>query len=139
MHASTDPLQQHKPATSAPAQAVVCARTFPGRPESVRAARAWASCLVPASMAADVALMVSELVTNAILYTTSGLSPVGQVLAEIELTGNQVRVDIINQPGIAAGSSKGLGAGRQIVAALADEYGFGGLRNWFILRLGGTS
>jgi hypothetical protein len=76
LDASTDLPQRHKPATSGPAASTVRTRTriFAGRPESVRGARAWAASLVPAPAAADVALMVSELVADAILCTASGLS-----------------------------------------------------------------
>jgi hypothetical protein len=139
LDASTDLPQRHKPATSGPAAGTVRTRIFAGRPESVRGARAWAASLVPAPAAADVALMVSELVADAIFCTASGLSPAGQVMAGIQVSGDQVRVDIINQPGIAAGASSGLGAGRRIVTALAGEHGFGDLRNWFFLRFGGVS
>lgn len=47
-------------------------RSFAGRPESVGAARAWVTGFLPGSPAADgAALMTSELVTNAILYSAS--------------------------------------------------------------------
>ena len=49
------------------------ARPFPGRPESARAARVWVASYLPGSpVADDVALMVSELVTNALRYSRSG-------------------------------------------------------------------
>jgi anti-sigma regulatory factor (Ser/Thr protein kinase) len=48
-------------------------RVFDGRPESVSAARAWAAGFASGSAADDVALMTSELVTNAILHSASRL------------------------------------------------------------------
>ena len=77
---------------------VDAARTFPGRPESARAARIWAvSHLPPGSPAADdVALMVSELVTNALRYSRSAL-PGGSVAVSLAIGGGQVRVDVVDQ------------------------------------------
>ena len=53
---------------------VTVTRSFPGTPEAVSAVRAWVAGFVPGSAVADdVALITSELVTNAVLHTASGL------------------------------------------------------------------
>ena len=76
---------------------VDAARTFPGRPESARAARVWVVSHLPGSPAADdVALMVSELVTNALRYSRSGL-PGGWVTVSLAIGRGEVRVDVIDQ------------------------------------------
>ena len=108
--------------------------TFTGVPESVRAARAWiAECLSGSPAADDAALMVSELFTNAILYTTSGHSG-GLVTVSIAISRGMARIHVIDQgaflelsqaaPSTAAAvaTAPRLGAGLTIVSTLADEF-----------------
>jgi len=127
---------------------VDAARTFPGRPESARAARVWAvSHLPPGSPAADdVALMVSELVTNALRYSRSAL-PGGSVAVSLAIGGGQVRVDVVDQGTLPALAwlvlvelkAHRFGAGLVIVRELADTFGVDGPRRWFTLSLGTTN
>ena len=127
----------------------VCdARVFAGIPESVRAARAWVAGHLPGSPAADdVALMVSELFTNAISYSASGHSG-GQVTVSIAVSRGIARVDVIDQGAdlevskaalcvaAAVAAAPRLGAGLKIVRELADEFGADGPDKWFTLRVG---
>ena len=73
-----------------------CAKTFPGRPESAAAARRWAGrCLPGCPAAADVLLCVSELVTNAVTHSRSGLVPGGTVRVRIAAApGVWVRIEV---------------------------------------------
>jgi anti-sigma regulatory factor (Ser/Thr protein kinase) len=123
--------------------------TFAGTPQSVRAARVWAVSHLSSSPAADdVALMVSELVTNALRYSRSGL-PGGSVAVSLLIARGRVRVEVLDQgavPGLAEpvrridaapGEVSRLGAGLVIVRELADTFGAEGPRRWFTLSLGG--
>jgi anti-sigma regulatory factor (Ser/Thr protein kinase) len=119
---------------------VTCTRAFAGRPESVSAARSWVSGFFPdPEAAAGAALMTSELVTNAILYSASRL-PGGQVTVSVGTSGGSLRVDVIDQgevpPCFAA--PHGLGKGLEIVRQLADVSGADGCDRWFALRTGGA-
>jgi anti-sigma regulatory factor (Ser/Thr protein kinase) len=123
--------------------------TFTGVPESVRAARAWiAQCLSGSPAAADAALMVSELFTNAILYTTSGHSG-GLVTVSIAISRGMARIHVIDQGAFlelgqaapstaaAAAAAPRLGAGLTIVSTLADEFVTEGPDKCFTLRIAG--
>lgn len=115
-------------------------RAFAGTPESVSAARAWAAGFLPGSpAAADVALMTSELFTNAILYSASRL-PGGVVLVGVRSGETWIRVDVIDQGGIppCVAAPSGLGAGLEIVRQLADVFGAEDGSRWFSLRTGGA-
>ncbi|ACZ92014.1 ATP-binding protein [Streptosporangium roseum] len=102
-------------------------QAFPGLPEQVSAARAWAVSCLPADCPRvdDVALVVSELVTNAIVHSTSGL-PGGTIAVRVELQAGAVAISVVDagprpvparrQPG-----ESGWGLA-DIVAALADAY-----------------
>jgi anti-sigma regulatory factor (Ser/Thr protein kinase) len=118
-------------------------RTFAGRPEAARAARLWVVGHISGSPAADdVALMVSELVTNAL--------PGGSVTVSLKITAGQLRVDVIDQgPDYEQATAvscvdtpldgvPGLGAGLAIVRQLADTWGAEGSDSWFTLSLGGA-
>jgi len=115
---------------------VTCTRAFAGLPESVSAARAWVAGFVPGSpAAADAALMTSELFTNAILYSASGL-PGGQVTVSVRTADGAIRVDVVDQGAVPppAEAPRGLGKGLAIVSALADVFGADGTDRWFWLR-----
>ncbi len=115
-------------------------RSFPGRPESVSAARSWVAGFFPVpAAAADAALLTSELVTNAIQYSASRL-PGGQVTVSVGTADGSLRVDVIDQGGIAPcpAAPRGLGQGLALVAALADASGADGCDRWFALRAGGA-
>jgi serine/threonine-protein kinase RsbW len=127
---------------------VDAARTFPGLPESARAARVWVVSLLPADSPAtdDVALMVSELVTYALRYSRSGL-PGGSVYASLAISGGQVRVDVVDQGAVpelaepvylidaGSGDVHQLGVGLAIICELADTFGAAGPHRWFTLGL----
>jgi len=117
-----------------------CCRAFAGVPESVSAARAWVAGFVPTTTADDVALMTSELVTNAILHSASRL-PGGQVTVSVRAMDDMVRVDVVDQGAVPPDltAPRGLGIGLPIVAALADVFGADGPDRWFALRAGGTA
>ena len=115
-------------------------RVFAGRPESVRAARSWvAGFLVGSPSAADAALMTSELFTNAITYTASGL-PGGSVTVKVAAGSGTARVDVIDQGEMLSSGTAphGLGKGLVIVAQLAELFGADGCDRWFALRTGGA-
>jgi anti-sigma regulatory factor (Ser/Thr protein kinase) len=112
-------------------------RSFPGCPESVSAARSWVAGFFAAPAAPDAALMTSELVTNAIVHSASGL-PGGSVTVTVATGEETVRVDVIDQGAMPAGVPHGLGKGLAIVAQLADVFGADGTDHWFALRAGGA-
>jgi anti-sigma regulatory factor (Ser/Thr protein kinase) len=126
--------------TDAAAVTAVCTRVFAGRPESASAARSWVAGFFAPPFAPDAALMASELVTNAIVHSASGL-PGGSVTVTVAPGSGMARVDVIDQgampPCMAA--PHGLGAGLAIVAQLADVFGADGCDRWFALRTGGAS
>ena len=115
-------------------------RSFPGLPEAVSAARSWVAGFFPVpATAADAALMTSELVTNAILYSASGL-PGGTFTVSVRAGDGPLRVDVTDQ-GVTApcmATPRGLGQGLTLVAALADASGADGCDRWFALRTGGA-
>jgi anti-sigma regulatory factor (Ser/Thr protein kinase) len=124
-------------------------RILAGMPESVRAARAWiAECLSGSPAADDAALMVSELFTNAILYTRSG-QPGGVVTVTIAIGRGRARIHVIDQGAhlerIDAGQVAAIiavaprfGGGLTIVRELADEFTAEGPDKCFTLRVAGA-
>lgn len=136
--AATDPGSADR--VDAAAVTAVRTRAFPGRPEAVRAARSWVAGFFAAPSAPDAALMASELVTNAIVHSASGL-PGGSVTVTVTARCGMARVDVIDQGGMppCATAPHGLGAGLAIVAQLADVFGADGCDRWFALRTGGAS
>ena len=136
---AASPLAAPAPDAGSPA-APVGTRSFPGRPESVSAARSWVAGFFPVpAAAADAALMTSELVTNAMLYSASRL-PGGQVTVSVGTAGGSLRVDVVDQGEMAPcmAGPHGLGQGLALVAALADASGADGRDRWFALRAGGA-
>jgi anti-sigma regulatory factor (Ser/Thr protein kinase) len=119
--------------------AAPCTRAFAGRPESVREARSWVAGFFAAPSAPDAALMTSELVTNAVVHSASGL-PGGSVTVTVAAGEETVRVDVIDQGQLPIPAPRhGLGKGLAIVAQLADVFGADGCDRWFALRAGGAS
>jgi anti-sigma regulatory factor (Ser/Thr protein kinase) len=118
---------------------LTCTRIFAGRPESVSVARGWVAGFAPGSAADDVALMTSELVTNAVLHSASGL-PGGQVAVSVQAVDDMVRVDVVDQGAVLPDltAPRGLGLGLVLVAALADVFGADGPDRWFAVRTGGA-
>jgi anti-sigma regulatory factor (Ser/Thr protein kinase) len=120
-------------------------RDLPGVPESVGEARRMVRQLLADSPAAEVAaLLVSELVTNALTYSRSG-GPGGTVRVTARTGFHQVRICVRDQgsrfgtPALAT-SPPGTehGYGLRIVAALAAEWGTApvlhGTRTWCLIR-----
>jgi anti-sigma regulatory factor (Ser/Thr protein kinase) len=116
-----------------------CSRAFAGLPESVSAARTWVASLVPGPAADDAALLTSELVTNALLYSLSG-RPGGEVTVSVRTANGMTRVDVIDQGEVPPcfPVAHGLGKGLAIVAQLADVFGADGSDRWFALQAGGA-
>ncbi len=134
MQTVTDTLAGTKPPD------VTCTRTFAGLPESVSAARSFVAGFFPdPAAAADAALMTSELVTNAILYSASRL-PGGEVTVAILSRDGVTRVDVIDQGAVppCMAAPPGLGQGLPLVAALADATGADGPDRWFTISTGGA-
>ena len=91
------------------------------------------------SEAADAAvLMLSELFTNAILYSASRL-PGGLVTVTVKTGNAMLRVDVIDQGNlpVCVAAPRGLGTGLAIVSQLADVFGADGPDRWFALEIGG--
>ena len=121
------------PAAPAPARAVAT-RSFPGRPESAAAARAWtASCLPGCPVLDDVVLCVSELVTNSVLYSASA-RPGGVVTVRVEHVPGWALVDVIDQGDAPERAGEhGLGTGWPLVRELSEACGRDGGRAWFVV------
>jgi anti-sigma regulatory factor (Ser/Thr protein kinase) len=134
---------QDPPATAG--AAVIGSLTIPGRPERVREARAFvAKALGEGNPLTDVAvLLASELVTNAILHTSSGIGYGTVALLVLEMEGG-LRIEVAD-----AGSDSSIptvkgdvyvaeGHGLLLVQRLADQWGYfrdeAGLTVWFWLR-----
>ena len=119
---------------------ITCTRAFAGLPsQSPRPAPGSpASCPAPLRPD-DVALLTSELVTNAILHSASRL-PGGQVTVSVQAADGMVRVDVTDQGELPPRfpRSRGLGQGLALVAALADVFGADGPDRWFAVRTGGA-
>lgn len=100
-------------------------RTFPNRPDSVRASRQFVARLLgdaPTGVSEAVILMTSELATNCIRHAGSAFA------LTIEVTPEQVRVEITDT---GAGTptrrspepTETSGRGLQIVETLSDDWG----------------
>jgi anti-sigma regulatory factor (Ser/Thr protein kinase) len=104
------------------------ARTLGGGPRAPSQAR---NCLQPLEgkldpdRLYDLALVVSELVTNAI--THSGLGEAGSIVLEVRLVPGRVRVEVtdggVGFPDTRTSPGDQHGRGLTIVAALADRWG----------------
>jgi serine/threonine-protein kinase RsbW len=128
------------PVRDAGSPAAAVTRSYPGLPEAVSAARSWAAGFFPVpATAGDAALMTSELATNAILHSASGV-PGGTFAVSVTAIGGLLRVDVIDQGEIrpCMAAPRGLGQGLALVAALADASGADGRDRWFALRASGA-
>ncbi len=107
-----------------------CSMTFPGRPESVAAARRWAArCLPGCPAAADVVLCVSEFVTNAVTHSRSGLVPGGRVRVRIAAAqGVWVRIEVRDDGPVPVAAAAVTGPG---------ELACGGRGLWLVRELAG--
>ena len=109
---------------------------LPRSPDSVRRARNLVNAhtsAVTAQQRTDAALMVSELVTNALRHG------VGTISLRIDVEPRGVRIEVSDQGMVAVGPSPTPGAhggwGLRIIEQLADDWGIreGSTRVWFRL------
>ncbi|MEV7808970.1 ATP-binding protein [Microbispora sp. NPDC088329] len=110
------------PATRTRAQALA----LPGLPESVSQAREFAAGCLPAGCPRvdEVALVVSELATNAVLHSASGV-PGGTFVVLVDVEPSSVAVAVADQGPALVPAMRPLGEGGHgldLVAALADAY-----------------
>ena len=112
------------PPTAAAASTIPNVRTFAGVPESVSQARAWAASFLPGSPAAgDVALLTSELVTNAITHQAGG-----SIMVAVSCCLGELRVDVYDTARawpalVSAPAEAEAGRGLLLVAALSTSWG----------------
>ena len=110
---------------------------LPRSPDSISAARRLVNDYTTAlgvQQREDAALMVSELVTNAVVHG------VGAISLRIDLEADTVRIEVADEGNVALAPSPEAGAhggwGLRIVEQLADDWGVleGSTRVWFRLR-----
>lgn len=101
---------------------------LPGVPQSASAARQWATAILADSPHAyAVVLIISELVTNAVLHSASGEDG-GRILARLEVGPDGVKVSVLDQgprrsPGVPIETKANTGRGFLIVDSLAANCG----------------
>jgi anti-sigma regulatory factor (Ser/Thr protein kinase) len=109
---------------------------LPRSPDSISAARQLVNRRTPSldsQQQRDAALMVSELITNALVHG------VGAISLRIDVEADAVRVEVADEGNVAVGPSPQPGAhggwGLRIVEQLADDWGVleGSTRVWFQL------
>jgi anti-sigma regulatory factor (Ser/Thr protein kinase) len=109
---------------------------LPRSPDSISAARQLVNRRTPSldsQQRKDVALMVSELVTNALIHG------VGAISLRIDVEADAVRVEVADEGNVALGPSPQPGThggwGLRIVEQLADDWGVleGSTKVWFQL------
>ena len=124
-----------------PAAVVLGSLTIPGRPEQVSRARAFVTALAgPAAEAA--ALLTSELVTNAVLHTSSGHDG-GTVTVVVIDVADGLLVEVVDDgspdcgPEVSGDRLAAGGHGLFLVEQLATRWGFlqdgAGTTVWFQL------
>ncbi len=98
---------------------------FPADPRSVHAARRWLRCALPDSFGTrvdDAVLLVSELVTNAVLHARSAVQITVSVhdrTARIGVDDEAARMPVLRPPQEGAVHGRGI----QMVQILADRWG----------------
>jgi serine/threonine-protein kinase RsbW len=116
------------------------ARIFDGSPEEVRNVREFVrQTLHGCPVADDVILLASELATNAIRHTESGMG--GKFFVYVRVQDGWVRTEVHDlgsdtAPSVSRSGSPGeSGAGLRVVEMIADRWGFHGGRRcrvvWF--------
>jgi anti-sigma regulatory factor (Ser/Thr protein kinase) len=139
------------PGTCGPRATVLGSRTLPGHPEEVAAARAFVTrTLISHRTGLDTdaaALLTSEIVTNAIQHTKSGVDG-GTVTIVIIGVAHGVLVEVIDDGSSGTPVVKGdlyaaEGHGLFLVQHLAAQWGYirdtTGTTVWFLLAAGGPS
>jgi serine/threonine-protein kinase RsbW len=134
---STD--QSAAAVTTVPGPRFLARREFAGRPDQVGAARWWLSRMIDGlPIAPDVVLACSELASNAIIHSDSGL-PGGRFTVRLSIEADLIRIEVIDQGGqwtnmrghwLGASEDQAddsqSGRGLTIIAALATSWGIGG-------------
>jgi anti-sigma regulatory factor (Ser/Thr protein kinase) len=135
-----------------PATVVLGSLTVPGRPEQVGRARAFVAGLAEQSACGDgardtAALLTSELVTNAMLHTSSGRAG-GTVTVVVVDGADGLMVEVIDDgspdrgPEVQGDRYASHGHGLYLVEQLADRWGYlrdlTGTTVWFQLDRDGT-
>jgi anti-sigma regulatory factor (Ser/Thr protein kinase) len=122
-------------------ESAVVERSLPAVPNSVPLARRAVNGIagqVPSSVREDVALLVSELVTNSVRH--GGLSPADRVRLRIDFSGRLIRAEVFDPgPGFPSGGHEPSllsqsGWGLYLVGQLASRWGIesdGGTLVWF--------
>lgn len=117
----------------APISSRSCERSFPGRLDQVREARAFMARMLRGCPAADDAvLLISELATNACTYTPSG-NPGGTFTVRIESSPGHVRVAVEDQGSAWDGNLSNARSphGLYLLQALSASCGtYPGVRGW---------
>ena len=122
--------------------------TIPGRPEHVSRARAFAGALAGRVNGDTAALLTSELVTNAVLHTSSGLD--GGTVTIVVIDGPKgLLVEVIDDgspgsgPEVRGDRHAAQGHGLFLVQQLAAHWGYrqgdAGTTVWFRIDAGGTA
>lgn len=110
---------------------ILARRTFQGLPGQVSVARRWLAQMIDGFAAVDdVLLACSELATNAIMHSDSGL-PGGMFTVRLAIRQDIVRVEVLDQGGAwpdtqRAEDASQCGRGLTIVAAITDAWGIVG-------------
>lgn len=125
-------------------EAVLCRVTLPGLPDHVREARSLVAKALGdlAQRRDDAVLLTSELVTNAVLHTSSG-RPGGTVVITVLEAAGGVRVEVadsgseLTAPLVRSDVFTADGHGLFLVQSLADQWGYlrdeSGTTVWFWL------
>ena len=118
-------------------------RGFVNSPSSIGPARRFVGAQlagVPAGVAGEIAVMVSELVTNCVRHTVTDFT------VNVDVSGRRIRVEVTDRGGgfpvvRSPDSSEPSGRGLRIVQDLADSFGVNELRGspgktvWFEVSL----
>jgi anti-sigma regulatory factor (Ser/Thr protein kinase) len=128
-----------------PAATVLGTLTVPGRPEHVSRARAFAAALAGPCAGDTAALLTSELVTNAVLHTSSGRDG-GTVTIVVVDVPDGLMVEVIDDgtpsggPEVRGDRYAAQGHGLFLVEQLAADWGFlqdnAGTTVWFRIEDG---
>ncbi|GIH78364.1 ATP-binding protein [Planobispora longispora] len=127
------PLPAHRPAPRQARRPGPLTAPLLGRPAAVPQARAWAQDLL-ADQGADTRytalLLLSELITNAVIHSDSGRGPDGTVTVYLGATDGLVHIEVIDDgsaasmPFLRAADPTGdSGRGLALVEALAAKWG----------------
>lgn len=128
-----------------PAAIVLGSLTVPGRPEHVSRARAFVAALAGSGSGDTAALLTSELVTNAVLHTSSGRDG-GTVTVVVIDVPDGLMVEVIDDgnprggPQVRGDRYAAQGHGLFLVEQLAADWGFlqdnAGTTVWFRINTG---